>query len=227
MSRLRALGVDISHWQGYPDFEKMKKAGASFVYIKASQNLWEDQSFRHNWAGAKAAGLLRGAYHFYDMRSGSDTPKRQAEYFSNLLADDPGELLPAMDFECPGVAGYPDYPAHDQSDKIVRQFSEKVNQILGVYPILYTNLAGIMHLDPLTELVRSLDLWIAWYNLKSHHPKYGVWSDWRIWQYKSTGDGIAFGVESKGLDMNAFNGTVEDLYDYANGLGLSKRRLSL
>ncbi len=227
MSRLRALGVDISHWQGYPDFEKMKKAGASFVYIKASQNLWEDQSFQHNWAGAKAAGLLRGAYHFYDMRSGSDTPKRQAEYFANLLADDPGELLPAMDFECPGVAGYPDYPEHDQSDKIVRQFSEKVKQILGVYPILYTNLAGIMHLDPLTELVKSLELWIAWYNLKSHHPKYGVWSDWRIWQYKSTGDGIAFGVESKGLDMNAFNGTVEDLYDYANGLGLSKQRLTL
>ena len=227
MSRLRALGVDISFWQGKPDFEKMRKAGASCVYVKASQNLWEDKSFRHNWEGAKAAGLLRGAYHFYDMRDGSDTPKRQAEYFANLLVDDPGELLPAMDFESPGIAGYPDYPDHDQSDKIVRQFSEKVKQILGHTPILYTNLAGITKLDPLTEMVKNMELWIAWYNLKAHRPKYGVWSDWRIWQYKSTGDGIAFGVESKGLDMNAFNGTVEDLYDYANGLGMSKRRLTL
>ena len=205
----------------------MKKAGATFVYIKASQNVWADKSFQTNWEGAKAAGLLRGAYHFYDMRDGSDSPKHQAEYFANLLADDPGELLPALDFESPGIAGYPDYPGHDQSDKIVRQFADKVKRILGFYPMLYTNLAGIKHLDPLTELVKNMELWIAWYNLKAHRPKYGVWSDWRIWQYKSTGDGIAFGVESKGLDMNAFNGTVEDLYDYANGLGVSRKRLTL
>ena len=105
MSRLRALGVDISHWQGKPDFVKMKKAGVSFIYIKASQNMWYDQSFKTNWEGAREAGLLRGAYHFYDMRDGSDTPKHQAEYFANLLADDPGELRPALDFECPGIAG--------------------------------------------------------------------------------------------------------------------------
>ncbi len=227
MSRLRALGVDISHWQGYPDFKKMKKAGASFVYIKASQNMWEDKSFQHNWEGAKEAGLLRGAYHFYDMRAGSEKPKRQAEYFANLLMKDPGELLPVMDFECPGVAGYPDYPGHEQSDRIVREFADKIYRTLGVLPMLYTNLAGIMNLNPLTDLVKKMELWIAWYNLQSHYPKYGVWPDWRIWQYKSTGDGLAFGVESKGVDMNAFNGTIEDLYDYANGLRLSKRVLRL
>ncbi len=88
MSRLRALGVDISHWQGSPDFTKMKNAGATFVYCKASQNQWEDDTFRTNWAAAKEAGLLRGAYHFYDMRSGSKSPKEQAEFFSNVLAED-------------------------------------------------------------------------------------------------------------------------------------------
>ena len=166
MSRLRALGVDISFWQGSPDFEKMKKAGATFVYIKASQNVWADKSFQTNWEGAKAAGLLRGAYHFYDMRDGSESPKHQAEYFANLLADDPGELLPALDFESPGIAGYPDYPGHDQSDKIVRQFADKVKRILGFYPMLYTNLAGIMHLDPMTELVKNMALWIDWYTMR-------------------------------------------------------------
>ena len=130
--------------------------------------------------GAKAAGLLRGAYHFYDMRDGSESPKHQAEYFANLLADDPGELLPALDFERPGIAGYPEYPGHEQSDKIVRQFADKVKRILGFYPMLYTNLAGIMHLDPLTELVKNMELWIAWYNLQSHYPKYGTWPNWRV-----------------------------------------------
>ena len=31
MSRLRALGVDISFWQGKPDFEKMRKAHHDFL----------------------------------------------------------------------------------------------------------------------------------------------------------------------------------------------------
>ncbi len=227
MSRLRALGVDISHWQGSPDFTKMKNAGAAFVYCKASQNQWEDDTFRTNWAAAKEAGLLRGAYHFYDMRSGSKSPKEQAEFFSNVLANDPGELLPALDFESPGVGDYPDYPSVSECQTIVHQFSDRIRKNLGVLPMVYTNLAGISRLTPLTDLIGSLDLWIAWYNVNSHFPKIGDWPQWRFWQYKSTGDGYAFGVQSKGLDMNAFNGTVEDLYDYANGLHLSKRVLKL
>lgn len=64
MAKRRALGVDISHWQGEVNFSMTKRAGASFVIIKACQNLWPDDQFARSWENAKKANLLRGAYHF-------------------------------------------------------------------------------------------------------------------------------------------------------------------
>ena len=81
MAKRRALGIDISHWQGEVDFTLTKKAGASFVIVKASQNNWEDDQFARSWANAKRVKLLRGAYHFFDMREGSASAKEQGVYF--------------------------------------------------------------------------------------------------------------------------------------------------
>ena len=47
------------------------------------------------WTGAKAAGLLRGAYHFF--RCNVDA-KKQADYFIDFVkaAKDDGELPPVL-----------------------------------------------------------------------------------------------------------------------------------
>ncbi len=227
MAKRRALGVDISHWQGEVDFTMTKRAGASFVIVKACQNLWPDDQFARSWENAKKANLLRGAYHFFDMRDGSANAKQQARYFADLLQDDMGELRPVLDFESPGINGYPEIPEHDEAVRIVTQFMEAFYQKTNVYPMLYTNLCGVERLSPLTEFLSTKELWIAWYYTKSRTPKYGSWPNWRIWQYKATGNGHLFGVESNGLDMNAFNGTEEDLYQYANSLGISKSTLKM
>ena len=66
----KTLGIDVSRWQDNNstaqkmDFAKAHAAGARFVFIKASQQLWTDEDIFYNWKSAKAAGLLRGAYHF-------------------------------------------------------------------------------------------------------------------------------------------------------------------
>ena len=63
-------GIDVSHWQDDKstprkiDFSKAKKAGAEFVFIKASERLTADADHAWNWDNAKSAGLLRGTYHF-------------------------------------------------------------------------------------------------------------------------------------------------------------------
>jgi hypothetical protein len=41
---------------------------------------------------------------------------------------------------------------------------------------------------------------------------------WTFWQYSATGDGLAFGAESKAIDLNVFNGTLEELRKFA-GIG--------
>ncbi|MHC1772071.1 MAG: glycoside hydrolase family 25 protein [Flexilinea sp.] len=227
MAKRRALGIDISHWQGEVDFTLTKKAGASFVIVKASQNNWEDDQFARSWANAKRVKLLRGAYHFFDMREGSASAKEQGVYFASLLKNDMGELRPVLDFESPGINGYPEIPEHEEAVRIVTQFLQAFYQKTNVYPMLYTNLAGISRLAPLDEFLSSKELWIAWYYTKARTPKFGEWPGWRIWQYKSTGNGRAFGADSNGLDMNAFNGTEDDLYNYANSLGISKTKLKI
>ena len=40
------------------------------------------------------------------------------------------------------------------------------------------------------------------------------WPNWTLWQTTDKGDGLAYGCESKQVDMDQFNGTVEDLYKY-------------
>src|SRR5262249_19644402 len=58
-------GIDVSYWQGDIDWEKVRDAGVSFTYIKATEGGDRiDPKFLENWEGAKRAGIARGAYHF-------------------------------------------------------------------------------------------------------------------------------------------------------------------
>ena len=99
---MNAVGCDVSLYQNaistpqVVDFAKMKANGATFVIIKASQANWADRDMVMNWANAKKAGILRGAYHFlvWDV-----DPIKQAEYFCQLCQYDPPELGLFCDFE--------------------------------------------------------------------------------------------------------------------------------
>src|SRR5208337_3723546 len=58
-------GVDVSKYQGNVDWQAVKEAGVAFAYIKATEGGdGADPKFLRNWAGAKIAGIPRGAYHF-------------------------------------------------------------------------------------------------------------------------------------------------------------------
>ena len=60
-------GVDVSRWQGEIDWEQVKASGIDFVIVKAGGSdagFYTDKYFEKNYAGAKAAGLMVGAYYF-------------------------------------------------------------------------------------------------------------------------------------------------------------------
>ena len=58
-------GIDVSGWQGYIDFSKVKNAGIEVVYIKASEGTrTKDPYFELNYENAKANGLNVGFYHY-------------------------------------------------------------------------------------------------------------------------------------------------------------------
>ena len=90
-------GIDISHWNGDIDFNKVKASGIEFVIIKAGgsdRGFYTDPKFKDNYEKAKAAGLFVGAYYFvgkkfYGDLAGIADGKRFAD------------ILKGMQFEYP------------------------------------------------------------------------------------------------------------------------------
>lgn len=67
--------LDISTWQGYVDFNKVKSAGYNYVILRAGfgrEYSQKDNTFERNYANAKAAGIKVGVYWFSYSTSLSD-----------------------------------------------------------------------------------------------------------------------------------------------------------
>jgi hypothetical protein len=59
-------GTDVSKYQGSIDWPAVRASGISFAFIKATEGGDRlDDRFAENWHAAKAAGIPRGAYHFF------------------------------------------------------------------------------------------------------------------------------------------------------------------
>jgi lysozyme len=202
----RARGIDISKWQRDIDWPQVKASGLSFVYVKATEGaLITDPCFTKHWAGAKAAGLLRGAYLFY--RCDQD-PVQQAALFAKTLGADSGEMPPALDVE-------------DAKSKVeaatriqgVAACLNEIERLLGRHPIIYT--APYYWQNNLCDAAGQYPAWSAHYALWEANYTTGKspwlppgWSEWKIWQYTDKGQvpGIAGNVDS-----DWFNGTPDDL----------------
>lgn len=206
------LGIDVSHWNDSNatpqriDFRKAKQAGAQFVFIKASQNNFTDEDFAYNWQAAKDAGLLRGAYHFYDYRYRAG---KQAEYLWGLLKDDPGELPPVLDAE----PYWQPYPGRLGWLAGISEFYGVLDQLAGRPGIFYSNPATLLSLKPIPDWLLAHPLWVAHYGVNAPNPV--SWARWTFWQFTDRLDGIAYGMESKQLDGNYFNGTLDELRAWA------------
>lgn len=200
----RAFGIDVSRWQQTVDWAAVKGAGASFAFIKASQHLnYTDPNFKANWAGAKAAGLPRGAYHFFQP---GINPQKQAEYFAQVLGEDAGELPPVLDLEDPGQMGNKQLVEHSKI------FLDTLQQMLQRKPLIYTS--RIFWNDRMwwpagqyAPYTKDYEFWVAHYTTQPEPKTHASWPGWRIWQYTETGK-IA-GVAGK-VDLNWFNGTVAE-----------------
>ena len=216
-------GIDVSHWQDDKstpqkmDFKKAYAKGARFVFIKVSERGFIDRDFEYNWKAAKDAGLLRGGYHFlrWDLSG-----LLQARIFCEVMRSDPGELPPVADFEAPNQGSL--YP----SNALLEQFLVEVENISRRKPIIYTS-PSFWNTHGRNKTTKQFDakwayytLWIANY-FKVYQP--GVtkpylmepWKSagkpWTFWQYTDQGDGPAYGAESKTIDLNWFNGSMEEL----------------
>ena len=99
-SSFPSQGIDVSHHQGAIDWPALPAQGVDFAYIKASEGGDpRDTRFAENWRASRAAGIRRGAYHFFTLcRPGAD----QAANFIAAVPAEPDALPPAVDLEYMG-----------------------------------------------------------------------------------------------------------------------------
>jgi lysozyme len=199
-SPVQTRGLDVSHFQDTVDWPQVVQAGYSFAFIKATEGItYVDPMFAENWGGAKAAGLLRGAYHFFEP---NDDPQQQAENFLNAVSLEPGDLPPVLDVEYSSPSG------QVSTSTIIERITawlQTVEQATGCTPILYTDPSYWNSLA--TEQFSGYPLWVADYGVASPTLPTG-WTSWAFWQFSQTGEipGIATAV-----DLNLFQGSLQDL----------------
>ena len=57
-------GIDVSSWQGKPDWAKVSNSGIKLAILRIHQKSGTDASFEHNYKGCKSNGILIGGYKY-------------------------------------------------------------------------------------------------------------------------------------------------------------------
>lgn len=189
-------GIDVSHWQGEIDWERVAEAGTRFVFLKATDGHdFLDPTFTTNRAGARANGLVVGAYHFARPDPSKGDAVEEARWFVSQADPSPGNLLPVLDLETSqgldrqGVTLW------------ARRWTAEVRRLTGVSPLVYTSPYGwASRTGDSRALARDgSPLWVAHWGVSSPLVPAGNWdgNGWRVWQYTSDGHvpGIAGRVD--------------------------------
>lgn len=191
-------GIDVSVWQGEIDWGTARAYGVSFAYLKATEGGDRvDAAFARNWRGAKAAGVPRGAYHFfYHCRAAAE----QARWFLRHVPKDASALPPVLDMEwTPTSPTCPDKRPAADVRRDAREFVRIVGSATGRRPVLYTTVD--FYEENQLWKVKGVDFWLR---STARHPSDAYpGQHWLIWQYSATGR--VPGIEGD-VDLNAFQG---------------------
>jgi GH25 family lysozyme M1 (1,4-beta-N-acetylmuramidase) len=211
-------GVDVYSGQGTINWATAAGAGIGFAYIKASQGDYDtDSQFQKNWTNTKAAGVVRGAYHFLDPTISGVT---QANFFLNIMGTlQPGDLPPMLDIECPSGNDEPDSDdclgigsSGDASGsailKVMNDWMTTVEAATHRTPVIYTYGSYFEDDSIDTTGFEKYPLYIAYPTTSTCFNYPDPWTSPTIWQNSFTG--TVSGISGE-VDLDRFLGTKADL----------------
>ncbi len=240
----RVFGIDVSHHDPVPDWNKVAASNVSFVYVKVTQGLnYYDPKFADNWDGlnqqaAAAAAdptvkpLLRGAYHFLSAEGDAGLQAinflRRAGIYGVRDPHADIELPPCIDLEWDVAADakgenidrWDDF----SSDEIVERlklFIAVVEAETGAKPIIYSNQAwwnDHMDASAATQL-KGTRIWIADYGRspeQNETPRTIPGLPNSLWQFSEKAAVVGAGI----VDVNLYVGTPQQFdTDFGRGIG--------
>ncbi len=209
-ARMHAVqGIDVSHYQNEIDWRQVKAAGTRFAFIKATEGGdMLDPRFRENWAGAKQAGVPRGAYHFvFWCRPARD----QIRWFIRNVPKDPDALPPVLDVEWSHKTSCRK-PAPAAARAKMREMLKAFHAHYGKKPVIYTDIN--FHEDVLAG-TKEFDDYPFWVRSVADKPQERYDNrPWEFWQFTATG--MVPGVRGD-VDRNAFFGSEKQFRDWVEG----------
>jgi len=205
-------GIDVSYWQPNINWPLVAADGIVFAIMRVSDGDpatggTYDTEFQDNWAGSKAAGVIRGPYQFFRP---SDSPTAQADLLISEIggAMTPGDLPPVIDVEAT------DGRTPAQVAAAIGEWIDRIETVLGVTPIIYTG-KYFWQDNVQSTAFASYPLWHAAYPgnwTPSSCPNIAnQWTEWAIWQYSSSGHVDGIGNANTNVDVNVFNGDLAAL----------------
>lgn len=186
------VGVDISKFQDYVDFVKVKKAGVDFVMLRVGARgygtgqLIVDDYFNENIKRATDAGLKVGVY-FYSQAITEEEAMEEA----NLVLENIGEYQisypVAFDMELiENDTARTDTLSKTERTAITKAFLDTI-EAAGYKTIIYGNKEWLIKEIDMSKLT-AYDVWLA---QEADIPDYPY--KFTMWQYNKSGsiDGIA------------------------------------
>lgn len=205
-------GIDISQFQGFPNFLLVNNFAKFMWHRIASQSTGvynPDDNFLVNIPAAQAQGIPVGGYLFAGINTGSFAEAElQADNFiadleSVFGAGQYGDLFPVLDFEAGSKIN--GALTTDQLLEWVEHFIEYFQDKTGRKMLLYTAEFFAQTENDFSHSTRGhilakYPLWVAFYlalNPEDRPNNFGGWTEWRAWQYSATGSvsGIAGNVD--------------------------------
>ena len=219
-------GIDVSVYDPVMNWAKVREQGYRFVIIRCSygvdnQRTIKDTMFDSHWAGAKAAGFVRGAYHY--LKANQDG-KAQAVEVLKIVKAGVGDLPYFLDLE-----------EVNNESATNKQFMDNANAFLahiktetGRTPFVYSRASFLQ--EKVSQSNGKAPTWAMNYKVWIAHWTYvygetikpieaAGWPPYTFWQYSGERDTLDGMFDERGnlvkVDFDVFKGTLDELFALA------------
>jgi lysozyme len=197
--------IDISHHQGFPDFDEVRAAGVLGVIHKATEGTsFIDQNRAENCANALAAGLAIATYFWIKPGDG----RAQAEFYLQTIEPMPGERV-VIDYEEDGCTLT---TLHDAAQALLDYGNDLQITVYSGH-LLKEQLGS----DCDDFLADHTDLWLAQYTSGEVSWPDGTYPQWSLHQYSETGE--IPGIDDSYVDLDNFNGSNDNFLKWIGPVG--------
>ena len=180
MREVKMKIIDLSHHNGKVDFVKVKASGIDGVIIRTGFGIESprqvDRRFEDYYKGAKAAGLMVGAYHYCYAKTAAEAV-READFMLKIMNGKSFELPVYGDFEEQGKI------SKSVCTAMVNAFCDRLEDA-GAWAGIYSY--DTFFRDKLTsDMPKRYTVWSA--RVENIFPKCVSSADVGIWQHSWKG----------------------------------------